>query len=102
MLSKFLLTLLVGSQCWIHFKLEKIMTTMEAWQAAFREIDAETTRIGVYIETVVAGLNRTDLTDAQEAVLLTDLQAAATKLKGVGKTPEQPIPPGPELPPVTV
>src|SRR6185503_7601206 len=61
-----------------------VMQTLADFQAAFAEVDAETTRIGNYIEQILAQLNRTDLTDAEEATVLASLQAAATRLKGVG------------------
>lgn len=76
------------------------MATLEQMRAALSAIDVETTRIGVYIESILAQLNRTDLTAEEEEALLVDLQAAADRLKGVGKTPEVPIPVEPELPPV--
>jgi len=68
------------------------MPTVAQFETAFAEVDAETTRIGDYIASVVAQLNRTDLTDAQETEALAKLQAAADRLKGVGKSVETPIP----------
>ena len=74
------------------------MATLAQFQTALTAVDAETTRIGVYIESILAQLNRTDLTDAEETAVLASLQAAADRLKGVGASVETPVPPG-ELPP---
>jgi len=68
------------------------MPTVAQFEAAFAEMDAETTRIGSYIESILSQLNRTDLTDAEETAALAKLQAAADRLKAVGKTVEQPVP----------
>lgn len=83
----------------IDRKLEQIMATLADFQNALAQIDAETTRIGVYIESIVTQLNRTDLTEEQETALHASLQAAADKLKGVGASVTTPIPPI-DLPPV--
>jgi len=82
------------------YKRLKNMPTMEQFAAAFTEMEAETTRIGVYIEGILAQLNRTDLTEVQEQIQLDALQAAANRLKGVGKTVEEPIPTEPLPEPV--
>jgi ethanolamine utilization protein EutQ (cupin superfamily) len=78
---------------------DQIMASMDKFQSALQSVDAETTRIGEYIKQALQGLNRTDLTDAQEQEILTGLEAAATRLQAVGKA-EEPVPPGPELPPL--
>jgi hypothetical protein len=74
-----------------------LMATLAQFQTALSEVDAETTRIGDYIAQLVAQLNRTDLTDAQEAEVLAALAAAGDRLKGIGQTVETPVPEG-ELP----
>jgi len=79
----------------------EIMATLEQFKAALSAVDAETTRIGDYIATLLAQLNRTDLTEAQEAEVLAGLQAAADRLKTVGTSVEQPVPTTPlPAPPV--
>lgn len=89
----------------VHNKLvelgAEIMASMEQFQAALQQVDQETTRIGNYIQQLLEQLNRTDLTDAQEEQLLAAIGAAADRLRSVGTTVENPVPPG-ELPEVPV
>ena len=75
------------------------MAKLEDFQGALDAVDQETTRIGSFIEQILAQLNRTDLTDAQEAEVLAKLQLAADRLKTVGGSVTQPVPTEP-LPPV--
>lgn len=78
---------------------QTIMAKLEDFQAALTAVDAETTRIGDYIQQLLGQLTRTDLTDAQETTILAGLQAAADRLKNVGTSVTAPVPAG-ELPPV--
>lgn len=75
------------------------MAKLEDFQRALQAVDAETTRIGDYIQQLLSQLNRTDLTDEQEATVLASLNAAADRLKGIGVSVETPVPPD-TLPPV--
>ena len=68
------------------------MAKLEDFQAALAAVDAETTRIGVLITELLAQLANGGLTSAQEAEVLTQIQAAADKLKGVGTSVENPVP----------
>lgn len=77
------------------------MATMEDFQAALSAVDTETTRIGDYIATLTKQLAAGGMTAEQEASVLTGLQAAAERLKGVGSSVQQPVPPG-ALPSVPV
>ena len=91
--------IVIANQVAIFRRLDQIMGKLEDFQGALSQVDAETTRIGEYIESVLVQLNRTDLTDAQEATVLASLQAAADRLKQVGVSVTQPVPTE-ELPPV--
>jgi hypothetical protein len=66
---------------------EQIMSRLDDFQAALSSIDAETTRIGNKINDLVSQLQRTDLTDAQEADVLNQLTAATDRLKAIGADP---------------
>lgn len=85
---------IITNQKVIYRRLLK-MPTVSQFEQAFQAIDQETTRIGDYIETVLAQLNRTDLSDAEEAEQLAKLHAAAERLKGVGASVENPVPSDP-------
>jgi hypothetical protein len=84
---------------WLVRQGERIMAKIEQFQAALAAVDAETTRIADYLNSISAQLKRDDLTEAQEADVLAGLEAAAARLKGVGADVEAPIPSG-DLPPV--
>lgn len=83
----------------IHKQGVTIMNMQADIAAALAAVDTETTRIATYLEGVLAQLNRTDLTEAQEAAVLAGIQAAADRLKGIGTSATNPVPEG-ELPPV--
>ncbi len=76
------------------------MAQLQEFKDALAAVDAETTRIGDYIGQLLEQLNRTDLTDAQEAEVLAGLKAAADRIKAVGTSVEEPVPtePLPEPP----
>lgn len=75
----------------------EIMAKLEDFEAALKAVDDETTRIGNLIQELTEQLNRTDLTAEQEAEILAKLSAAGERLKGVGTSVEEPVPP-PDIP----
>lgn len=65
----------------------------EQFEAALQMIDAETTRLGDLVQSLVAQLgNRTDLTADQESTILTSLNAIGDKLKQIGNNVSNPVP----------
>jgi septation ring formation regulator EzrA len=77
----------------------EFMASVQQFQDALAAVDAETTRIGELIAQLVSQLNRTDLTEAQEAEILASLTAASNRLKTVGADVTNPVPdPTPEIP----
>ncbi len=76
-----------------------VMAKLADFQAALEAVDAETTRIAGYIQELLAKLAAGGLTEEEESTVLANLGAAAERLKGVGVSPETPVPEG-DLPPV--
>jgi hypothetical protein len=70
-----------------------LMASVAEFQAALDKIDAETTRIGTVIQDLLAQLTRTDLDAAAEADILSKINQAAERLKSVGTSVENPVPP---------
>ena len=69
------------------------MSKLEDFQAALAAVDAETTRIGVLIQELLAKLAAGGLTADEEAGILASLNAAGERLKAVGTSVEEPVPP---------
>ncbi len=63
------------------------MATQAEFEAAFAELDAETTRIGAVIDDLVAKLNAGGLTAEQETAILAQVKAETDKLRALGANP---------------
>lgn len=72
----------------------KIMASLADFQTALKAVDDETTRIANYIQDLLAKLSAGGMTPDEEATALAGINAAAERLKGVGVSVEQPVPPG--------
>ena len=79
---------------------ELIQMVKTEFLAAVAEIDAETTRLADYIQTLVDRLASGGMSSEDEAAVFAALQSATTRLKGVAANPDAPVPPGdlPEVP----
>lgn len=73
----------------------RIMATLTTFAELLAAIDAETTRIGVKIQTLIDQLAAGGLSAEDEATVLAGLGAAADKLKGIGVDPADPVPADP-------
>jgi hypothetical protein len=66
---------------------------MERFETVLSEIDTATTEIAAELTALRDQLAAGGLTPEQEAEVLTKLEAAATRLKGIAADPEAPVPP---------
>jgi len=74
------------------------MPTIAEFETAFAAVDAETTRIANYILELLAMQKVEGLTEEEEMAIFDKLAAAADRLKGVGASVEEPVPPVVEEP----
>lgn len=68
------------------------MATLEQFEAALTRIDGATTNIANELQSLKDQIANQGLPSDVEANVLARLDAAATKLEGIGKTPENPVP----------
>ena len=73
-----------------------IMAELSSFATVIASIDAETTRIGTKIDTLVTQLANKGLTAEEEASVLAQLSTAANRLKTIGADPENPVPVDPD------
>lgn len=76
----------------INEKTNKIMATIEQFESALNRIDTATTNIANELQSLKDQIANQGLPSDVEANVLARLDAAATKLEGIGKTPENPVP----------
>lgn len=76
----------------INDKTNKIMATIEQFESALSRIDSATTNIANELQSLKDQIANQGLPGDVEANVLARLDAAATKLEGIGKTPENPVP----------
>lgn len=83
--------------CEISCKVDKIMATLEQFNAAFARIDKATTAIGEQLKNIAGSMTTPEEKEAHDKLL-----ALATTLEAMAKVPENPVPvPVPEpLPPL--
>jgi hypothetical protein len=70
----------------------RIMASLNTFTELLTAVDAETTRIGAKIQTLIDQLAAGGLSAEEEATVLAGLGAAADKLKGIGVDPADPVP----------
>lgn len=81
----------------------QVMATLQEFQSAFDAVNAETTRIGALIQSLTERLAETGLSAEDEAATLAQLSAAGERLRAVGASVTEPVPPvDPNEPPVPV
>lgn len=83
----------------IQQKMETLMASLQNFKDLLAGVDAETNRIAARIEELVAQIGGGGLTEAEEEEALAGLTAVAERLKTIGASSTDPIPPEP---PVTI
>ncbi len=76
----------------ITLKLEHGMATAKDFKDLVDLLNTETDAIASRIDAILAKLQTGGMTEAEEAVTLTDLQAISDRLKSLGTDPTDPIP----------
>ncbi len=76
----------------INDKTRKIMATVEQFEAALSRIDTATTNIASELQSLKDQIANQGLPSDVEANVLARLDAAATKLEGIGGNVENPVP----------
>jgi hypothetical protein len=70
-----------------------IVATLADFQNALTRIDTATTEIAADIQRLLDKIAAGGLTDAEEATVLDQIGALATRLEGIGASVENPVPP---------
>lgn len=90
---------IVGQMAHIEVSLKKILKLMEVVMAKAQDfkdlvdaLNAETDMIAARIDAILAKLQDTGLSSAEEAQALSDLQAVSDRLKTLGTDQTNPIP----------
>jgi septal ring factor EnvC (AmiA/AmiB activator) len=76
----------------INSKIETIMATIEQFESALSRIDAATTKTAQELQALKDQIAGAGLPAELESEVLAKLEAAATKLEGIGGNVENPVP----------
>lgn len=79
-------------------KLNKIMATLQEFEAALQRIDTATTNIATQLTELRDQIAGAGLPAEQEATVLSRLTSLATQLESMAQTPENPTPETPTPP----
>jgi predicted Ser/Thr protein kinase len=85
----------------IQQKVENTMATLQNFKDLLAAVDAETNRIAAKIEELVGQIGGGGLNETEEAEALAGLTAVAERLKTIGASSTNPVPPV-EEPPVEI
>jgi len=81
----------------IQQKMEQAMATLQNFKDLLAAVDAETNRLAARIAELVAQIGGGGLTEAEEEEALAGLTAVAERLKTIGASSTEPIPPEPPV-----